>query len=127
MSEKAILTLGGSQYEFPVVVGTEGERAFDIRDLRSRTGHITLDPGYANTGSCESAITFIDGEHGILRYRGIPIEQLADGPTFVEVAWLLILGQLPSEKESRRFSADLMWPASARSGGRSTAVRMSRF
>jgi citrate synthase len=107
MSEKAILTLGGSQYEFPVVVGTEGERAFDIRDLRSRTGHITLDPGYANTGSCKSAITFIDGERGILRYRGIPIEQLADGPTFVEVAWLLIFGQLPNEEESRRFSADL--------------------
>jgi citrate synthase len=80
MSDKAILTLDGTQYELPVVVGTEGERAIDIRDLRARTGHITLDPGYGNTGSCESAITFIDGERGILRYRGIPIEQLANGP-----------------------------------------------
>ncbi|MGA7982726.1 MAG: citrate synthase [Chromatiaceae bacterium] len=107
MPETAILTLSGVQYEFPVVIGTEAERAVDIRDLRARTGHITLDPGYANTGSCESAITFIDGERGILRYRGIPIEQLADGPTFVEIAWLLIFGQLPTEQQSRRFSADL--------------------
>ena len=103
MSDKAILTLDGTQYELPIVVGTEGERAVDIRDLRARTGHITLDPGYGNTGSCESAITFIDGERGILRYRGIPIEQLANGPTFVEVAWLLIFGELPTEKESREF------------------------
>jgi len=107
MSDKAILTLDGTQYELPIVVGTEGERAIDIRDLRARTGHITLDPGYGNTGSCESAITFIDGERGILRYRGIPIEQLANGPTFVEVAWLLIFGELPTETESRRFSAEL--------------------
>jgi citrate synthase len=107
MSDKAILILGDAQHELPVVTGTEGERAIDIRDLRARTGHITLDPGYANTGSCESAITFIDGERGILRYRGIPIEQFADGPNFVEVAWLLIFGQLPTETESRRFSAAL--------------------
>jgi citrate synthase len=107
MSDKAILTLDGTQYELPVVVGTEGERAIDIRDLRARTGHITLDPGYGNTGSCESAITFIDGERGILRYRGIPIEQLANGPTFVEVAWLLIFGELPSDEETRQFSAEL--------------------
>ncbi|MCU0835154.1 MAG: citrate synthase [Chromatiaceae bacterium] len=107
MSEQATLILGDSRYELPVVEGTEGERAIDIRDLRARTGHITLDPGFANTGSCESAITFIDGERGILRYRGIPIEQFADGPNFVEVAWLLIFGRLPTEAESRRFSAEL--------------------
>jgi citrate synthase len=103
--EQATLILGDRRYELPVLVGTEGERAIDIRELRARTGHITLDPGYGNTGSCESAITYIDGEQGILRYRGIPIEQFADGPNFVEVAWLLIFGRLPTEVESRRFSA----------------------
>jgi len=107
MSEHATLILGDSRYELPVLVGTEGERAIDIRDLRARTGHITLDTGFANTGSCESTITFIDGERGILRYRGIPIEQFANGPNFVEVAWLLIFGRLPTEAESRRFSAEL--------------------
>lgn len=77
MNDIARLVLGDAQYEFPVVEGSEGERGIDIRDLRARTGHITLDQGYGNTGSCESAITFIDGERGILRYRGIPIEQFA--------------------------------------------------
>jgi citrate synthase len=103
----AILTLGDTQYEFPVIEGTENERAIDIRTLRDRTGHITLDPGYGNTGSCESAITFIDGEQGILRYRGIPIEQFAGSPTFTEVAWLLIFGSLPNQAEYEEFSADL--------------------
>ena len=107
MSDRATLILGDDTYEFPVVQGTEGERGIDIRDLRSRTGHITLDPGYGNTGSCESAITFIDGEQGILRYRGVPIEQFAADPNFVEVAWLLIFGHLPSEAEYREFAADL--------------------
>ncbi len=104
-AEQATLLLGDRRYDLPILVGTEGERAIDIRELRARTGHITLDPAYGNTGSCESAITYIDGEQGILRYRGIPIEQFAGGPNFVEVAWLLIFGRLPSEAESRGFSA----------------------
>ncbi|EGV28568.1 citrate synthase I [Thiorhodococcus drewsii AZ1] len=107
MSDDAILILDGQQYQFPVHEGTEGERAIDIQDLRARTGHITLDPGYGNTGSCQSAITFIDGEQGILRYRGIPIEQFEQAPNFVEVAWLLIFGHLPSPEEYRLFSAQL--------------------
>jgi citrate synthase len=103
----ATLILEGTAYELPVVEGSEGERAIDIRRLRDRTGHITLDPGYGNTGSCESAITFIDGEQGVLRYRGIPIEQFVDSPTFIEVAWLLICGTLPTQAEYDAFSADL--------------------
>jgi citrate synthase len=103
----ATLILEGNQFELPVVEGSEGERAIDIRTLRDRTGHITLDPGYGNTGSCESAITYIDGEQGILRYRGIPIEQFVDSPTFIEVAWLLICGTLPNQAEYDAFSADL--------------------
>jgi citrate synthase len=103
----ATLVLEGNPYELPVIEGSEGERAIDIRALRDRTGHITLDPGYGNTGSCESAITYIDGEQGILRYRGIPIEQFVDGPTFIEVAWLLICGALPKQTEYDAFSADL--------------------
>ncbi len=82
MTDRAHLSLGDAQYQFPIVEGSEGERAIDIRELRERTGHITLDPGYANTGSCQSAITFIDGEQGVLHYRGIPIEQFADEPNF---------------------------------------------
>ncbi len=105
--EPATLTLGGQSYNFPVVEGSEGERAIDISSLRARTGHITLDPGYGNTGSCESAITFIDGEKGILRYRGIPIEEFANSPTFIEVALLLIFGHLPNQTEYNEFSADL--------------------
>lgn len=103
----ATLILEGTAYELPVVQGSEGERAIDIRTLRDRTGHITLDPGYGNTGSCESAITYIDGEQGILRYRGIPIEQFVESPTFIEVAWLLICGTLPTQAEYDAFSADL--------------------
>jgi citrate synthase len=106
-TESAILTIGEHRYELPVVVGSEGERAIDIRDLRAHTGHITLDPGYGNTGSCESAITFIDGDAGILRYRGIPIEQFAGTASFTEVAWLLICGHLPSQAEYEEFSGDL--------------------
>jgi citrate synthase len=107
MSDKAILTLGDASYEFPVITGSEGERAIDISQLLAKTGHITLDVGFGNTGSCESAITFIDGDQGILRYRGIPIEQFVDSPTFIEVALLLICGHLPSEAEYDAFSADL--------------------
>ena len=97
MTEKAILTIDGKQHEFPVVVGTEDERGIDISKLQAQTSHITLDPGYVNTGSCKSDITYIDGE-GILRYRGIPLEQFANGPNFIEVSWLLIFGRLPTQE-----------------------------
>ncbi|MGB9602484.1 MAG: citrate/2-methylcitrate synthase, partial [Limisphaerales bacterium] len=104
MSNTAKLELEGKVYELPIVVGTEGEKAIDITKLRDTTGYITLDDGYANTGSCISNITFIDGEKGILRYRGIPIEELAEKSTFVETAYLLIYGHLPTRKELQRFS-----------------------
>ena len=107
MSNTATLTIDGNEFEFPVVEGSEKERAIDISELRSRTGLITLDQGYGNTGSCESAITFIDGEQGILRYRGIPIEEFEKNPNFVEVAWLLIFRRLPTVSEYTSFSAEL--------------------
>jgi citrate synthase len=100
----AKLELDGKQYELPEVVGSEGEHAIDISALRSRTEYITLDDGYGNTGSCTSKITFIDGEKGILRYRGIPIEELAEKSTFVEAAYLLIWGKLPTLQELNNFS-----------------------
>ena len=96
MSETATLQVQGKTYNLPVVVGTENEVAVDIQKLRAESGVITLDDGYSNTGSCQSAITFIDGEKGILRYRGIPIEQIAEHSTFLETAWLLIYGELPT-------------------------------
>jgi citrate synthase len=99
MGETATLRIGDRTIELPIVVGSEGERALDIRKLRAETGYVTLDPGYANTGSCKSAITFIDGDAGILRYRGIPIEELAAHSTFLEVAFLLIEGRLPTRAE----------------------------
>ncbi len=99
MGEKAQLRVGDKTVELPIVVGSEGERAIDITKLRALTGYVTLDPGYANTGSCQSAITFIDGDKGILRYRGIPIEELSEKSTFLEVAYLLISGHLPSQDE----------------------------
>src|SRR5271170_4851398 len=83
MAKTAILKLDGKEYELPIVEGTEGERGIDISELRAKTGHITLDNGYMNTGACLSAVTFLDGERGILRYRGIPIEQLAERSSFV--------------------------------------------
>ena len=104
MTETVTLIIDGNEHTLSVVQGTEGERAVDISKLRAQTGLISLDPGYGNTGSCESAITFIDGEKGILRYRGIPIEQFEKKPNFVEVAWLLIFGQLPTPDEYTRFS-----------------------
>jgi citrate synthase len=104
MSDHATLVVGESRYDFPLVQGSEGERAFDITALRSSSGLITLDPGYGNTGSCQSAITFIDGEKGILRYRGIPIEQFAREPNFIEVAHLLIFGFLPTLGEYDDFA-----------------------
>jgi len=96
---KAKLVLNDTEYDLPVIVGTEGEVAVDVSDLRSRTGVVTYDPGYANTASCKSAITFIDGEKGILRYRGYPIEELAGQGRFPGVAHLLVYGHLPSEEE----------------------------
>ena len=104
MTETVTLIIDGNEHTLSVVQGTEGERAVDISKLRAQTGLISLDPGYGNTGSCESAITFIDCEKGILRYRGIPIEQFEKKPNFVEVAWLLIFGQLPTPDEYTRFS-----------------------
>jgi len=104
MPDTAKLTLDGTSYDLPVVVGTEGDRAIDIRKLRQTTGHVCLDEGFANTGSCESAITFVDGEKGILRYRGIPIQELATKSTFVETCWLLIYGELPTAEQLKAWS-----------------------
>jgi len=104
MSKVAKLDIDGNVVSLPIVEGTEGEKAIDIATLRNATGCITLDDGYSNTGSCTSQITFIDGERGILRYRGIPIEELAEKSTFVETAYLLIYGHLPRRPELRRFS-----------------------
>jgi citrate synthase len=104
MEKTAELTLDGKSFKLPIIEGTEGERAVDISALRDHTGCITLDDGYGNTGSCQSQITFIDGEKGILRYRGIPIEELAEKSTFIEVAHLIIFGKLPTNAELRRFS-----------------------
>ncbi|MFV9646581.1 MAG: citrate synthase [Desulfobacterales bacterium] len=104
MEKIAKLIIDGKTYELQIIEGSEGERAIDISDLRKETGLITLDPGYANTGSCKSSITFMDGEKGILRYRGIPVEQLAEKATFKETAYLLIHGKLPNAKELKRYS-----------------------
>jgi len=104
MEKFAELILDGKSCRLPIVEGTEHERGVDISSLRSGSGFITLDDGYANTGSCRSKITFIDGEKGILRYRGIPIEELAEKSTFIEVAHLIIMGRLPTTAELRRFS-----------------------
>ena len=104
MARTATLTCGDKKIELPIIEGSEGELGIDISQLRDKTGLITLDPGFGNTGSCTSAITFIDGEKGILRYRGIPIEQLAEKSGFIETAWLLIFGRLPKKDEMNRFS-----------------------
>ena len=104
MRETAKLTVEGKTYEFPIVTGTEGEKAIDISNLLKETGYITLDPGSVNTGSCASEITYMNGEQGILRYRGIPIEQLAEHSTFVETAYLLINGELPTLSQRKAFS-----------------------
>ena len=104
MEHVAKLIVDGKAYELPIVEGTEGERAIDITKLREETGLITLDPGFANTGSCVSSITYMQGENGALRYRGIPVAQLAEHSTFVETAYLLINGVLPSRKQLDTFS-----------------------
>ncbi len=107
MSELASVSYNGKTFEFPVVEGTEKELAIDIKNLRATTGMITLDPGYKNTGSCESAITFLDGEKGILRYRGYSIEELAEKADFLEVAYLLIFGELPNQEQLHQFHEDI--------------------
>lgn len=104
MENTAELKLNGKNYQLPIIEGSEKERGIDISALRSDTGCITLDDGYGNTGSCKSAITFIDGEKGILRYRGIPIEEVAEMSNFIETAHLLIWGHLPNSTELRKFS-----------------------
>ena len=103
----AKLILDGKEYEFPVVVGSQGEVGINFHDLRKETGAVSLDPGYGNTGSCLSSITFIDGEKGILRYRGYPIEQLAKCCSFIEVCYLLIHGDLPTEDQLEQFGGEL--------------------
>ncbi len=107
MSETAKIQLGGTDYELPVITGTENEKAVDISKLRGQSGYITIDPGYKNTGATESAITFLDGEKGILRYRGYPIEQLAEQSNFIEVSYLLIHGKLPNRTELEQFENNL--------------------
>lgn len=102
--KKARIIIDEGQYEFPIITGTEGEKAIDISDLYKKTDYITFDNGYQNTGACSSSITYIDGEKGILRYRGIDIKDLAEKSSFIETAYLLIDGHLPSEEESKRFS-----------------------
>ncbi|NNF18659.1 MAG: citrate synthase [Flavobacteriaceae bacterium] len=107
MSDKVTLEYQGKKYDFPIVEGTEDEKGIDIKKLRATTGIVTLDPGYKNTGSCESAITFLDGEKGILRYRGYSIEELAEHASFLEVAFLLIFGELPNKEQLDKFHKDI--------------------
>jgi len=107
MREYAKLVIDGKELTLPVIKGSEGEKAIDIRSLRQESGYITFDPGFGNTGTCRSSITYMDGEKGILRYRGIPIEQLAEHSTFVETAYLLITGQLPTRDELTQTSVYL--------------------
>ena len=108
MSNKATLEINGEKHEFPLIVGTENEIGIDIKALRSVTGGVTtIDPGYKNTGSCESAITFLNGEEGVLRYRGYAIEDLAEKADFLEVAYLLIFGELPTQDQLNKFHSDI--------------------
>jgi citrate synthase len=107
MSNKAILNLDGKNFEFNTGIGTENEKYIDMAPLRSETGYITMDPGFGNTGSCYSSITYVDGKNGILQLRGYPIEELAEKASFVEVAYLVLYGELPNENELINFSAGL--------------------
>lgn len=104
MSKEALLKIDDTELKLPIIVGSENEKAIDVRALRSETGYITYDEGFGNTGSCQSEITFIDGEKGILRYRGYPIEQLAEKSDFIETAYLIIYGELPTESQRKSFS-----------------------
>lgn len=107
MSEIAKISFDGKEYELPVIEGSENEKAVDIAKLRGESGLITLDPGYKNTGSTQSAITFLDGEKGILRYRGYGIEELAEKSNFLEVSYLLIYGELPTQEQYDKFAGDI--------------------
>ena len=107
MAKFAKLSYDGKSVEFPLVEGTEDELAIDIKSLRAATNLITLDPGFKNTGSCQSAITFLDGEKGVLRYRGYDIEDLAKNADFLEVAFLLIFGELPTSEQLDKFLVDI--------------------
>jgi citrate synthase len=107
MARTATITVGDKKLDMPLIEGSEGEIGIDIAKLRYETGAITFDPGFGNTGACESAITYIDGDAGILRYRGIPIEQLAEKSSFIEVAWLLIFGSLPNKDQLESFRGKL--------------------
>jgi citrate synthase len=107
MAKTAQIILDGKTYEFPIVEGTENEQAIDISDLLEKTGHITLDFGYKNTGATKSAITFLDGDHGVLHYRGYAIEEIAEKSTFLEVAYLLIFGELPTQEQLNKFTNDI--------------------
>jgi len=107
MTKTATLIIDGKSLELPIIEGTMGDRGLDITQLRAQTGCITYDPGYVNTGPCKSAITFVDGENGVLRYRGYPIDQIASRGSFTETAWLLIFGELPTRVQLSRFSAGL--------------------
>ncbi len=109
MSDSVKLKVDGNEIDLPVTVGTEGERGIDVSQLRAATGHVTLDPGFKNTGSTTSSITFLNGEEGVLRYRGYPIEQLAEKSSFPEVAYLLIYGKLPSIAELEQFQNKLTY------------------
>jgi citrate synthase len=107
MADTAQLKIGDKTYDLPVIEGTEGEKAIDISKLRDQSGFVTLDIGYKNTGATKSAITFLDGEVGVLKYRGYPIEQLAENSTFIEVAYLLIYGDLPSAGQLKSFELEI--------------------
>jgi citrate synthase len=116
MAHSATLNIDGKELALPVIIGSEGEKAVDIAKLRGDTGYITYDDGFGNTGSCQSKITFIDGEEGILRYRGYPIEQLAEKLSFVEAAMLVMNGEVPTAEERQKFSALLTKQAPLRVG-----------
>ena len=107
MTEPARIEIQGKTVELPLVVGSENEVGIDIGKFRAQTGAITLDPGYVNTGACTSAVTFLNGEQGILRYRGYPIEQLAAKSNFIEVAYLLIYGELPTATQLEDFAQNI--------------------
>ena len=107
MSESVKLSYNNQIFEFPLIEGTENEKGIDIKTLRSSTGLITYDPGFKNTGSCKSSVTFLNGEEGILRYRGYSIEDLCDRSSFIEVAFLLIFGELPNKEELDLFNKKL--------------------
>lgn len=104
MSDKATLNIGGKSYEFDVITGSENEKCIDMQSLRDETGYITMDPGFGNTGSCYSSITYVDGAKGILRYRGYPIEELAEKAIFIETAYLILYGELPNKEQLAAFS-----------------------